>query len=107
MGSEMFARILSIREDFHEFILSKKHLGPSSFFRGAFNDLQLNYWFVLFFKAIKEKNLLRQLIPPETKAASLILFALKLFFGLDDRREYKMEVKNSLKKFKINFSLLF
>jgi len=32
-------------------------------------------------------------LPTEVKAAALILFALKLFFGLDDQREYNLKPK--------------
>uniref|UniRef100_A0A915CMH0 Large ribosomal subunit protein uL18 n=1 Tax=Ditylenchus dipsaci TaxID=166011 RepID=A0A915CMH0_9BILA len=53
--------------------------GPVSFFNRAFDE---NYFY--------STRRRWQVLSTEVKAAGLILFALKLFFGLDDSREYNL-----------------
>lgn len=44
--------------------------------------VRFNYWFIWKFSAI---------LPIETKAAAIILFTMKLMFGLDDSTEYEID----------------
>ncbi|KAI1716457.1 zinc-finger of RNA-polymerase i-specific TFIIB, rrn7 domain-containing protein [Ditylenchus destructor] len=90
-GSEYFGSVLTMVDSLNEKLIQSRHLGPRSYFSVAFKDAPTNIYTSAMWNCLNTS----QLMSTEVKAAALILFSLKLFFGLDDKREYNLKTQES------------
>ncbi|KAI1724311.1 zinc-finger of RNA-polymerase i-specific TFIIB, rrn7 domain-containing protein [Ditylenchus destructor] len=92
-GSEYYGSVLPIVDSLNEKLIHSRHLGPRSYFSVAFKDASAptNIYTSAMWNCLNTS----QLMSTEVKAAALVLFSLKLFFGLDDKREYNFKTNKS------------